>query len=153
MYEKPSYEELEKKFKELEIEAYEGKRAKEALRTSQEYARNVIDSSLDMIITVDSDRYIVEFNKAAEKTFGYRREEVIGKLADLLYANRGQGLAVHEKTLEHGHCVQEILNSRKNGELFPSFLSASLLRDAHGKVVGVMGVSCDITARKQAEAE
>jgi len=123
------------------------------LRTSQEYARNVIDSSLDMIITVDSDRYIAEFNKAAEKTFGYRREEVIGKLADLLYANPGQGLAVHEKTLEHGHCVQEILNSRKNGEIFPSFLSASLLRDAHGKVVGVMGVSCDITARKQAEAE
>ena len=129
----------------------EHKRIEEDLRTSQQYARNVIDSSLDMIITVDNGRCIVEFNKAAEKTFGYGREEVVGKLVDVLYADPQEGLAVHKKTVEQGQCVQEILNRRKNGEVFRGFLSASLLFDPHGEVVGVMGVSRDITEQKRAE--
>ena len=131
----------------------ERKRAEEALRTSQEYARSIIDSSLDMIITVDTDRCIVEFNKSAEKTFGYGRDEVMGTPVDILYANPQEGLAVHNKTVQQGQCVQEILNRRKNGEVFPSFLSASLLHDTHGELLGVMGVSRDITERKQLEEQ
>jgi PAS domain S-box-containing protein len=121
------------------------------LRTSQEYAKNVIGSSLDMIITVDTDRHIIEFNKAAEENFGYRHEEVVGTSIETLYANPQEALAIHKATIEQGKCVQEILNRRKNGEVFPSFLSASLLRDGAGEVVGAMGVSRDITASKQAE--
>jgi PAS domain-containing protein len=46
-----------------------------------EYAQSIIDCSLDMIITVDMDRQIIEFNQVAEKAFGYRRDEVLqGKL-------------------------------------------------------------------------
>jgi len=129
------------------------KRTEEALRTSQQYARNIIESSLDMIITVDTDRYIVEFNKAAEETLGYRRGEVIGRLADMLYADPEEGIAVHRKTLKRGQCVQEVLKNRKDSGTFPSLLSASLLRDAHGEVKGVMGVYRNITERKQAEEE
>ena len=133
------------------VETTERRRAEEALRTSQEYARNVIDSSLDMIIAVDTDRNIVEFNKAAEETFGYRRQEIVGTMVDILYANPQENISVHKKTVEEGQCVQEILNRRKSGEVFPSFLSASLLRDAHGEVVGVMGVSREITESKKTE--
>lgn len=61
--------------------------AEAALKVSQEYAQNIIDCSLDMIITVDMERRIVEFNQAAEKTFGYYRAEVIGQHVDLLYAD------------------------------------------------------------------
>jgi len=131
----------------------ERKQTEEALRISQEYSRNVIDSSMDMIITSNKDRNIVEFNKAAEENFGYGREEVIGKLADILYADPQEGLAIHKTTVEQGECAQGIFNRRKNGEVFPSFLSASLLRDAQGEVIGVMGVSRDITPRKQAEEQ
>ena len=137
--------------KRLRGEIEERKRAEKALRTTQEYSRNIINSSLDMIITVDTDRYIVEFNKAAEETFGYLREEVVGTSVDTLYANPQEALAVHKTTVEQGQCIQEILNKRKNGEVFPSFLSASLLRDAQGGAVGVMGVSRDITEQKRAE--
>ena len=131
----------------------ERKRAEEALRASQEYTKNVIDSSMDIIITANKDRNIVELNKAAEETFGYSREEVIGKLTDILYADPQEGIAIHKKIVEQGHCVQEVINRRKSGEVFPSFLSASLLRDAHGEVVGVMGVSRDITKSKLAEEQ
>ncbi len=129
----------------------ERKRAEEALQASKEYINNIIDSSLDMIITCDMKRHIVEFNTAAQETFGYRREEVIGKHVDMLYADPQESLAVHETAINEGRCVREILDRHKSGEVFPAFLSASLLHDASGEVVGVMGVARDITERKRAE--
>ena len=129
----------------------ERKRAEEALRESQGYVQNLVESSLDMIIAVDMRRRIKEFNRAAEETFGYQREEVLGKHVNLLYADPRKGLAAHKKTVLNGQHVQEILNRRKNGETFPCLLSASVLRDAEGEIVGVMGVSRDITERKRAE--
>jgi len=61
------------------------KRVQEALKTSQDYAQSIIESSMDMVIAVDLDRHIIEFNKAAEKTFGYMKGEVVGKYVDMLY--------------------------------------------------------------------
>jgi PAS domain S-box-containing protein len=135
----------------VQQELTERKRAEEALKASQEYTRNIIDSSLDMIIAVNMDRHIVEFNKAAQETFGYRVEEVLGKHVDMLYADPQEGLTVHQTTVEKGQCVQEILDRRKGGQVFPAFLSASVLRDARGELVGVMGVCRDITERKRTE--
>ncbi|MQY62688.1 MAG: PAS domain S-box protein, partial [Calditrichaeota bacterium] len=129
----------------------ERKQAEEALRESQEYAKNIIDSSLDMIVAVDNKRRITEFNHAAEDAFGYHRDEVIGKHINILYENPKEGLAVHKQTIVSGHHVQEILNRHRNGKTFPSMISSSVLRDSSGEVVGVMGVSRDITERKLAE--
>jgi PAS domain S-box-containing protein len=143
--------ELRRRIAELEASEPERKRVEEALKASQEYARNIIDSSLDMIIAVDMNRHIVEFNKEAQETFGYRPEEVLGKHVDMLYADPQEGLAIHQKAVEKGQCVQEILDRHKNGQVFPAFLSASVLRDGRGELVGVMGVCRDITERKRAE--
>jgi len=127
------------------------KQAEDALKASQDYTRNIIDSSLDMIIAVDMNRRIVEFNKAADRTFGYRREDIAGTMVDILYADPNEGLEVHKIAVDNGQCTREILNRRKNGEVFHSFLSASTLLDKHGNVQGVMGVSRDITEQKQAQ--
>ena len=132
--------------------AIENARLYTALKESQEYARNIIDSSLDIIITVDKDRRIVEFNRAAEQAFGYRREEVVGRHVDMLYADREESRRVHEVTIQQGRYVEEVLNRRKNGQTFPTFLSASVLRDADGNLLGVMGVSRDITDYKKAQS-
>jgi two-component system cell cycle sensor histidine kinase/response regulator CckA len=129
----------------------ERQRAEEAMKASREYAQSIIDSSLDMIVAVDVNRRIIEFNKAAERTFGYTRDEVIGSHVDILYARPRQGLRVHKTTILNGRCVEEITNKRKNGELFPTLLSASILRNSHGELTGVMGVSRDITEEKGAE--
>jgi PAS domain S-box-containing protein len=125
----------------LQQEITERKRVEAELRASQEYTRNIIDSSLDSIIAVDRERKVVEFNRAAQETFGYRPEEILGQHADVFYADPGEGLDVHRASVEQGRCVREVMNRRKNGEVFPVFLSASPLRDAHGELVGVMGVS------------
>jgi len=131
----------------------ERKRAEEKLKTAQEYTQSLIDSSLDMIISVDSDRRIVEFNLAAQKTLGYSKAEVLSKHVDLLYADSAEGLKVHQMTQQTGQFTGEIVNQRKNGETFPALLTASAVQDANGKFLGAMGVSRDITKLKKAEEE
>ncbi|MFQ6616915.1 MAG: response regulator, partial [Fidelibacterota bacterium] len=131
--------------------AIERHRAEEALKESEEFPANIIDSSLDMIIAVDNRRRITEFNKAAQETFGYEREEVLGKHVNILYARPDEGLKVHKTAVQMGRDVEVVHNRRKNGEVFPCLLSASLLFNSRGERVGVMGVSRDITEQKKAE--
>ena len=125
----------------------------DALKISQDFARNIVESSLDMIIAVDPSRNIVEFNRAAEETFGYRREEVLGKNIDLLYADPPSGRIISQTTIAQGRLVRQVYNRRKNGEVFASFLAASVLTDAHGQQIGLMGISRDISEIKRVEQE
>lgn len=127
------------------------RRTEQALRRSKQYAASIIDSSLDMIIAVDNHRQIVEFNPAAQKTFGYRRAEVLGEHIDLLYADPAEGHELHRATFEHGKNTREVLNRRKNGEIFTSQVSAATLRDSKGELLGVVGISRDITQAKHVE--
>lgn len=123
------------------------------VQDSDNYARSIIESSLDMIIAVDNERRIRVFNPAAQDTFGYGADEVIGQHIGFLYAHPEQGEAVHFTTVSQGRCVQEIANRRKNGEVFPSVLAAAVLRDNSGRPVGVMGTSRDITEQRRLEAQ
>ena len=123
----------------------ERKRVQEALKTSQDYAQSIVESSMDMVIAVDLERHIIEFNKAAEKTFGYKKEEVIGKHIDILYADPDAGSRINRKVNELGREVTEIWNKRKNGEVFPCLLSSAVLLNSRGEKIGYMGMSRDIS--------
>ncbi|MCH8010801.1 MAG: PAS domain S-box protein [Candidatus Marinimicrobia bacterium] len=125
----------------------EHKRVEEELKSAQEYFSNLIDSCLDMIISVDKKRRIVEFNRAAEKTFSYSKAEVMCKHINILYADPTEGLKAHKTTKKTGRFSGEIIYKRKNGETFICFLSSSILLDKNGEFIGVMGVSRDITER------
>ncbi len=125
----------------------------EKLKEAQAFARSLIDSSPDMIIASDRQRRIIEFNPAAQETFGYTLEEILGQDPNVLYAKSQEGPKMHWRTLEKGRYTQEVLNRRKDGTVFPSLVSTSLLKDASGRVIGVMGVSRDISPLKQAEEQ
>ena len=63
----------------------EQRRAEQELRTSEARKSAILETALDCIITMDHEGRVVEFNPAAERTFGYRREQVVGKqLADFI---------------------------------------------------------------------
>lgn len=130
----------------------ERERAIAALQEAKDYAENIINSSLDIIVSVDAQRRIIAFNTAAQRAFGYSAAEVLGQPVHILYAEPDVGRAVHQSALEEGVFTGEILNQRKDGSTFASYLSASVLRDPAGQIIGVMGISRDITERKQAEA-
>jgi PAS domain S-box-containing protein len=138
---------------ELEAAAVAQQKTEAAAGLATEYAETLIRSSLDMVIVVDEHRRIVEFNPAAEKTFGYSKAEVLGQSVDILYADPTQGAQVRSKTAHPDGFTAEIKNKRKNGEVFDAYLQASMLRDATGKVVGIMGLSRDVTEHKKFKEE
>ncbi|HET6491913.1 MAG TPA: PAS domain S-box protein [Burkholderiales bacterium] len=128
------------------------KRAVAAVRASGHYARGIVESSLAVIVAVDRDRRILEFNPAAERAFGYTRDEVVGRPVSMLYAAPESADAIRRLVFERQGVVSEVENRRKNGEVFTSLMSAAVLRDADGKALGILGTSIDVTERKQAEA-
>jgi len=88
---------LHKQIADLALVEIRHTQVEEKLKAVREYSQNIIDSSNDMIISVDNDRRIVEFNRAAEENFGYRKEEVLGNRGELrIPEGRGPG-----KTCEH----------------------------------------------------
>ncbi|MBI5185028.1 MAG: response regulator [Nitrospinae bacterium] len=125
--------------------------AEEKLKAAREHAQRLIDSSLDMIISADKDRNVVEFNRAAQEIFGYTKEEVLGKNVGMLYADPSEGLEIKKMLEQTGRFAGEITNKRKNGEIFPSFISATILKNPDGTLHGIMGVSRDITDLKKAQ--
>ncbi|MBI4203794.1 MAG: PAS domain S-box protein [Betaproteobacteria bacterium] len=129
------------------------KRAEAAVRASGQYAKGIVESSLAVIVAVDRDRRILEFNPAAERAFGYTRDEVVGRPVNMLYADPESGDAIRRLVFERQGVVSEVENRRKNGEVFTSLMSAAVLRDAEGKALGILGTSIDVTDRKRAEAK
>lgn len=129
------------------------RRAEIELKEAQQFTASLIKHSLDMIIAVDEERRIIEFNPAAERTFGYSRAEVLGQNVSMLYATPEESERVRQLFLTQEEVVTEAWNRRKNGEVFPVLLAISHLKDAEGKVIGTMGVSRDITALRRAEEQ
>lgn len=128
----------------------ERRRTEKALRASKEYLERIIDSSSDMIVASDCDRRLTVFSRAAQETFGYQASEVIGQGVELLYADAAECGTVSAAVRSTGRFSGEIRNRRKNGEVFPSFLVAAAVRDAGNNVIGFMGVSRDVSERRQA---
>ncbi|MFC1528998.1 PAS domain S-box protein, partial [Candidatus Latescibacterota bacterium] len=131
----------------------ERRKLTDEIRQSRDYFINLVNSTMDMIIAVDAKRNIVLFNKAAESAFGYTEEEVLGKHINILYANNVQGLLIHKQLNKGGGFSGEILNMRKNSEIFTSYISSNTLYDESKNIIGYLGVSRDITERKNAEQE
>lgn len=125
---------------------------KELLRT-EKFTKSIIDSSLDMIVATDIDYNVTEFNKAAELTFGYNKHEVIGKHISILYSDKSEYSKVKDRIDKEESVALDIVNRKKDRSLFISLLSASVLKNEEGEVIGAMGVSRDITTTKKAEEE
>ena len=127
------------------------KRAEEKLNHARSYAQSIVNSSLDIIVAVDRDRHIIEFNNAACEAFGYTRDEAIGKHVLLLYADKSEGTKIAKSMSEHGYFMGEIQNQRKNGEIFSGLLSATVMRNDTGEIIGTVGSSRDMTAINNAK--
>ena len=140
--------------KKLEREIEHRKQTEYQLQQTQNYLRLIIDSSLDMICASNKEGLITEFNLAAQKTFGYTPEEIMGKPTSTLFANPDDRNTVYGNLISDDFYFSgEVINRKKNGETFISLLSASALKNEQGEIIGSMGVSRDITITKKNEEE
>ena len=152
-------EELKKEFAERRlVEERLGQEERE-LKRSEIRKAAIVDSALDCIVTIDHEGYITEFNPAAEHTFGYPREEVLGKhLADViippsLREKHRQGFARYLATGEAqvlGKRI-EMTAVRADGSEFPVELAVTRI-PLEGPP-SFTGHLRDITERKRAEQE
>jgi len=131
------------------------KKAEEAIRTSEERYRNIIDTILDPYYEADLAGNLTLVNDALVQNSGYSREELLGmnfgrfidetnmqKMRDLYrkIQNSGKSFKNVEMTL-----------IRKGGALQIAELSGALIRNPEGKPVGYRGITHDITRRKRME--
>ncbi len=136
----------------LEREIVERKRAEERLT----YQANLLTNITEVIYSTDEQLRLTSWNHAAEKVYGLKEEEVLGRNVaevtgskfDPEMRSRLAGILA-----ETGSVTTEIEHTTRSGKNVIFDSKTMLIRDTEGKIVGFIAVNRDITERKQAEEE
>lgn len=115
----------------------------------------VIESSDDAIISMNLDGTVATWNSGAERTFGYRAHEMIGRSITLLIPPGSENEEPEIiRRLLRGERVDhyETVRVRKDGTLLNVSLTVSPIYDSNRQIVGVSKISRDISERRKAEA-
>ena len=133
------------------------RRVEGAVRRAEALRGAVLESALDCVVTMNHEGRIVEFNPAAEQTFGYRRSEVVGKqVADMLLPEKLRddhraGLNRYLTTGESRILGRrlELVGQRADGSEFP--IEVSIVRIGTEEPPIFAGYMRDLTERKRGE--
>ena len=118
-------------------------------------AATAFEAQEGMMIT-DADKIILRVNRAFCVNTGYAAEEAVGQHVRLLNSGRQDAAfyaAMWQRIERDGAWQGEIWNRRKNGEVYPEWLTITAVRNAAGLTTHYVGTHTDITARKAAEDE
>lgn len=128
---------------------------KQAEETRQLLAA-IVESSDDAILGKTLDGTIVSWNKGAENLYGYTFAEINGKpLSLLIPPDYADDFPEIMDRLRRGERVQhyETVRQRKDGTRIDVSLTASVIKNASGNIIGASVIARDITRRKQAEEQ
>ena len=119
-----------------------------------EHLASIVESSDDAIVSKDLDGIIRTWNRGAERLFGYKAAEVIGRpITILIPPDRLEEEPGILARIHRGEPVDhfETVRRHKDGSLIDISLTVSPTRDARGAIVGASKIARDITERKRAE--
>lgn len=134
-----------------ELEKMVNEKTDELNRTKIKF-ENILNTSPMHIAFVDMNGKYAAWNKASEDIFGYKADEVIGKLTPSKFCiNSKEAKSIFNTAKEKGIFKGEIYLVRKNGSEFPARFLAVKTIDSAGNHTGYTMVATDITERKQAE--
>ena len=135
------------------------KEAEQRLQDAHEHLRLMVDSSLDAVVSMDTDGVMIGWNPQAETTFGWSAEEVLGQsLVDTIVPHAHR--AAHNEGLRRWHETGEgaVLNSRieiqalrRDGRMLP--VELSIVPVAVGEETVFSGFIRDISDRKRAQED
>jgi diguanylate cyclase (GGDEF)-like protein/PAS domain S-box-containing protein len=117
-----------------------------------EIKSRAMEKTLEGIMISGADNKICYVNPAFEKTTGYKREEVIGKEPSILQSGRHDQAFYREmwhSLAIAGFWKGEIWNRRRNGDIYPEWLSVSVITDKNDKPSYYVGVFSDITTQEE----
>ena len=134
--------------------AFRDIRQRKRVEAELKLSSRVFESSQEAIMITDAARNIVSVNPAFSEMTGYAAEEVIGKNPRLLGAGRqsaeffaGMWHDINSENRWQG----EIWNRRKNGDVYPVWLTISVYRGASGEILNYVGIESDISERHAAQ--
>ena len=128
-----------------------------ALRSSESSLRlayKVIEASHDAVMITDARGIIQSVNPSFCKLTGYSMNEAIGQTPNLLSSGQHDESfyqQMWQRLQQQGYWQGEIWNRRKNGEIYPEWLSISAVRDENGAINQYAAIFSDITERKKRE--
>jgi diguanylate cyclase (GGDEF)-like protein/PAS domain S-box-containing protein len=117
-------------------------------------AATVFEAASEGIVIFDPDYNILAVNQAFSRVTGYEQEEMVGrKVTDIASSRdaRRHFQAIHQSLEQTGSWQGELVETRKNGELYPQWLQLSLVRDVAGKMSHIVGFFADLSARRESE--
>ncbi|MBD0303907.1 MAG: PAS domain S-box protein, partial [Tolypothrix sp. T3-bin4] len=114
----------------------------------------LLDVATEAIFVHSLDNKILFWNKGAERLYGWKREEVVGKNAwRLLYQNSQSQQEIHRALLERGEWQGELHKVTKDNRDIIVASRLTLVRDAQNQPKSILVVNTDITEKKQLEAQ
>jgi PAS domain S-box-containing protein len=129
-------------------------KAESRAEQAQQHIVAIVESSADAILSKNINGVITSWNPGAERMYGYRAEEVIGKHISILCPPEHQDEVRNTlENLRRGDPVQHYMTERvrKDGSRVSVYLSVSPIRNQRGEVVGASTIAQDLTAQQKAE--
>nr|HPO49147.1 PAS domain S-box protein [Spirochaetota bacterium] len=118
------------------------------------YHRNLLESSLDPLVTVDLNGKITDLNIATIKATGYTKEELVGTDFSEYFTEPKKAREGYKKAFDLGEVRDYLLELKnKDGSIMTVAYNASVYRDENENVVGVFAAARDITEKKKMEDE
>ncbi|MGH1432302.1 MAG: EAL domain-containing protein [Neptuniibacter sp.] len=114
----------------------------------------VLETASEGVMVTDFKNKIIKVNKAFTDITGFSDDDVIGKQPAILKSNLHDKYfykSIYQSLADHGRWAGEIKNKRKNGEVYPQWLSISSMYDDESKLIGYVALFNDITLRKEQE--
>ncbi len=148
---KPTYEEIERRLKELDKEAVNFKRTEKALRKSEKRFKNVINSIEELLVLLDHNFKIQLINSTLAKAYNVSLDEFVGKHCYEFFYGRKHicdGCPAIE-VLNEGKVTRAALRYRPDGCIIDR--TAYPFIEDNGNITGVIVIGVDITQQKQAE--
>ncbi|HXI55757.1 MAG TPA: PAS domain S-box protein [Polyangia bacterium] len=121
---------------------------------ASQYARSLIEASLDPLVTISPEGRMTDVNEATVRVTGVPRERLIGTDFSDYFAEPEKARAGYQQVFTTGFVTDYPLTMRhKDGMQTNVLYTASLYKDVRGNVLGVFAAARDVTAQRKAEAE
>ena len=132
----------------------EQRRLELELREQQNYARGLIEASVDALMTVNPDGMITDVNDQTIRLSGYSREQLVGSPFRQYFTDPDRARDGVRKTFSEGVVTnyELVFRARSGFETVVSF-NASVFKDTEGRVAGILAAARDITQQKRIEQE
>src|SRR5213594_2377455 len=119
-----------------------------------QYARSLIEASVDPLVTISADGKITDVNEATIKVTGLPREKLIGTDFSNYFTEPEKAREGYRQVFAEGSVTDYPLTIRHvDGRLTDVLYNASVYRDVRGNALGVFAAARDVTAQKRAEAQ